>query len=113
MKITVVGTGYVGLVTGTCLAEVGNDVLCVDVDAAKIATPNAGGVPIHEPGLDQLISRNATAAAGSPPTPRGGPHGTLQFIAVGTPPGMTGRPICNTCWRRPARSGADDRQDRR
>jgi len=51
VKITITGTGYVGLVTGTCLAEVGNDVLCLDVDARKIALLNDGGVPIHEPGL--------------------------------------------------------------
>jgi len=88
MKITVIGTGYVGLVTGTCLAEVGNDVLCLDVDAAKIATLNAGGVPIHQPGLETLIQRNAasgrlrvTIAADAAVA-----HGTLQFIAVGTPP---------------------------
>jgi UDPglucose 6-dehydrogenase len=92
LKITVVGTGYVGLVTGTCLAEVGNNVLCVDVDAAKIATLNAGGVPIHEPGLDQLISRNATAGRLRFTTDADAAvaHGTLQFIAVGTPPGDDG-----------------------
>ncbi len=58
MKITMIGTGYVGLVTGTCLAEVGNDVLCLDVDAGKIDILNRGGVPIHEPGLETLIRRN-------------------------------------------------------
>ena len=55
MKITMIGTGYVGLVTGTCFAEVGNDVLCLDVDARKIATLEAGGVPIHEPGLEAMM----------------------------------------------------------
>ncbi len=88
MKITIIGTGYVGLVTGTCLAEVGNDVLCLDVDAAKIATLNAGGVPIHEPGLEPLIRRNAAAGRLRFTTDpdAGVAHGTLQFIAVGTPP---------------------------
>ena len=61
MKITVVGAGYVGLVSGACLADVGNDVLCLDVDAKKIATLNAGGLPIHEPGLDQVVPRNVAA----------------------------------------------------
>ena len=59
MKIAVIGTGYVGLVTGTCLAESGNDVTCVDVDPKKIATLRAGGVPIYEPGLEELVRRNA------------------------------------------------------
>ena len=88
MKITVIGTGYVGLVTGTCLAEVGNDVLCLDVDAEKIATLNAGGVPIHEPGLEPLIRRNAAAGRLQFTTDADAAvaHGTLQFIAVGTPP---------------------------
>ena len=61
MKITMIGTGYVGLVTGTCLAEVGNDVLCLDVDARKIDILNKGGVPIHEPGLEAMVRRNAAA----------------------------------------------------
>ncbi|MGE8358063.1 MAG: UDP-glucose 6-dehydrogenase, partial [Microvirgula sp.] len=61
MKVTVVGTGYVGLVSGTCLAEVGNDVLCLDVDAAKIRTLEQGGVPIFEPGLEEMIRRNVEA----------------------------------------------------
>ena len=61
MKITMIGTGYVGLVTGACFAEVGNDVLCLDVDQRKIDILNAGGVPIHEPGLDTVIARNVAA----------------------------------------------------
>ena len=61
MKITMIGSGYVGLVTGACLAEVGNDVLCLDVDARKIDTLNRGGVPIHEPGLHPMIERNREA----------------------------------------------------
>ncbi len=61
MKISVIGTGYVGLVTGTCLAEVGNEVLCLDLDASKIATLNSGGIPIHEPGLLEMVQRNVAA----------------------------------------------------
>ena len=61
MKITVVGAGYVGLVTGACLAEMGNHVVCLDIDAGKIEMLNRGQVPIHEPGLDSLIQRNAAA----------------------------------------------------
>jgi UDPglucose 6-dehydrogenase len=61
MKITVVGTGYVGLVSGACLAEMGNHVLCLDVDPRKIDMLNAGGIPIHEPGLEEIVQRNAEA----------------------------------------------------
>ncbi len=92
MKITMIGTGYVGLVTGTCLAEVGNDVLCLDVDARKIGVLNAGGVPIHEPGLEAMIRRNVAAGRLHFTTDVDAAvrHGTLQFIAVGTPPGEDG-----------------------
>ena len=84
MKITMIGAGYVGLVTGTCFAEVGNDVLCVDVDAAKIDVLNHGGVPIHEPGLAELIKRNVDAGrlAFSTDVAAGVAHGAMQFIAV-------------------------------
>ena len=61
MKITIIGTGYVGLVTGTCLAEMGNDVMCLDVDAAKIRTLEEGGMPIYEPGLLEMVQRNRSA----------------------------------------------------
>ena len=61
MKITVIGTGYVGLVSGTCLADVGNDVLCFDLDATKIRTLNAGGIPIYEPGLEAMVRKNEAA----------------------------------------------------
>ena len=61
MKVTVFGSGYVGLVTGACLAEVGNKVMCVDVDPAKIDLLNSGGVPIYEPGLTEMIRRNREA----------------------------------------------------
>jgi UDPglucose 6-dehydrogenase len=87
MKVTVIGSGYVGLVTAACLADLGNDVYCLDVDAAKVALLQGGGLPIHEPGLAEVVQRNvagerlrfgtdARAAAS---------HGKVQFIAVGTP----------------------------
>lgn len=92
MKITIIGTGYVGLVTGTCLAEVGNDVLCLDLDEKKIALLNAGGIPIHEPGLEDMVKRNAAAGRLRFTTnvAEGVAHGTIQFIAVGTPPDEDG-----------------------
>ena len=92
MKLTIVGTGYVGLVTGTCLAEVGNDVLCLDTNAEKIAILNAGGVPIYEPGLEQIIRKNVDAGRLRFTTDVAASvaHGTLQFIAVGTPPDEDG-----------------------
>ncbi len=92
MKITMIGTGYVGLVTGTCFAEVGNDVLCLDVDARKIAILNGGGVPIHEPGLEAMVRRNAAAGRLKFTTDVDASvaHGSLQFIAVGTPPDEDG-----------------------
>ena len=88
MKITMIGTGYVGLVTGTCLAEVGNDVLCLDVDRRKIDILVSGGVPIHEPGLQPMIARNVAAGRLKFTTDIDAAvaHGSLQFIAVGTPP---------------------------
>lgn len=58
MRVTVIGTGYVGLVTGTCLADMGNDVVCQDIDAAKIAKLERGEIPIYEPGLAELVSQN-------------------------------------------------------
>ncbi len=67
MRVTVIGTGYVGLVTGACLADVGNDVLCIDVDAAKIERLKRGEIPIHEPGLDTVVLR--TSAPGGSPSP--------------------------------------------
>ena len=87
MKITVIGTGYVGLVSGTCLAEVGNDVLCLDLDAEKIRVLNEGGIPIHEPGLLDLMRRNMAAGRlhFTTDVDDAVDHGTIQFIAVGTP----------------------------
>ncbi|MFN3984648.1 MAG: UDP-glucose dehydrogenase family protein [Rhodocyclaceae bacterium] len=92
MKITVVGTGYVGLVSGACLADVGNDVLCLDVDPRKIAMLEAGEIPIHEPGLDELVRRNVAAGRLSFTTDveRAARFGVAQFIAVGTPPDEDG-----------------------
>ncbi len=92
MRITVFGTGYVGLVQGAVLAEVGHDVLCVDVDAAKIEGLKAGRIPIYEPGLEDVVKKNhaegrlvftTDAAAGVA-------HGRILFIAVGTPPDEDG-----------------------
>jgi UDPglucose 6-dehydrogenase len=92
MRVTIFGSGYVGLVTGACLADTGNHVICVDVDAAKIERLNRGEVPIHEPGLDALIKRNAQAGRLEFTTDavKGVEHGLYQLIAVGTPPGEDG-----------------------
>ena len=92
MKISVIGSGYVGLVSGACLADVGNDVLCVDVDPNKIRILEEGGIPIHEPGLLELVRRNVEAGRLSFTTDveKGAHHGIVQFIAVGTPPDEDG-----------------------
>jgi UDPglucose 6-dehydrogenase len=92
MKITIVGSGYVGLVTGACMAEVGNNVLCLDVDASKIAILNSGGIPIHEPGLLEMVARNRAAGrlAFTTDVEKAVAHGEIQFIAVGTPPDEDG-----------------------
>ena len=92
MKITVVGTGYVGLVSGACLAEVGNHVLCLDLDPAKIATLEGGGIPIHEPGLLEMVRRNGAAGRlqFTGDIDRAVAFGPVQFIAVGTPPDEDG-----------------------
>ncbi|GMV30660.1 MAG: UDP-glucose 6-dehydrogenase [Rhodanobacteraceae bacterium] len=92
MNVTVFGTGYVGLVTGTCLAEMGNTVVCVDVDAEKIARLDRGQIPIYEPGLEELVIANHAAgrlAFTTDPAPAIA-HGDVIFIAVGTPPGEDG-----------------------
>ena len=92
MKLTIFGSGYVGLVTGACMAETGNQVVCVDIDQAKIDRLNAGDVPIYEPGLDSYIERNAKAGRLEFTTDveKGVKHGLFQFIAVGTPPDEDG-----------------------
>jgi UDPglucose 6-dehydrogenase len=92
MKVTIFGSGYVGLVTGACLAEVGNKVMCVDVDPAKIDLLNSGGIPIFEPGLTDMVARNREAGRLMFTTdPKAGVEfGQIQFIAVGTPPDEDG-----------------------
>ncbi len=92
MRVTIFGSGYVGLVTGACLADAGNHVMCVDVDTAKTERLKRGDVPIHEPGLEALIRRNAEAGRIEFTTDaaRGVEHGLFQVIAVGTPPGDDG-----------------------
>jgi UDPglucose 6-dehydrogenase len=92
MKVTVIGSGYVGLVTGACLSEMGNDVLCMDVDERKINMLKDGRVPIHEPGLQEMIRRNVEAGRLRFTTDAAASvhHGTIQFIGVGTPPDEDG-----------------------
>ena len=92
MRVTIFGSGYVGLVTGACLADAGNHVVCVDIDAGKIERLNRGEVPIHEPGLEALIKRNAEAGRIEFTTDaaKGVTHGLFQLIAVGTPPSEDG-----------------------
>ncbi len=92
MKITVIGSGYVGLVSGACLADLGNNVLCLDVDPKKIAVLQQGGVPIYEPGLDDVIKRNVAAGRlhFTTDVAESVAHGLVQMIAVGTPSGEDG-----------------------
>ena len=92
MKVTIYGSGYVGLVTGACLAQVGNDVLCVDVDERKINMLLNGEIPIHEPGLDKMVQTNIAAGRlkFTLSAAEGVAHGLFQFIAVGTPPDEDG-----------------------
>jgi UDPglucose 6-dehydrogenase len=88
VKVTIFGSGYVGLVTGACFADAGNQVLCIDNDATKVARLQQGEVPIHEPGLEQLVRRNCDKGRlrFSTDAVEGVRHGLFQFIAVGTPP---------------------------
>ncbi|VFR18431.1 UDP-glucose dehydrogenase [plant metagenome] len=92
MKITVIGTGYVGLVTGACLADMGNNVMCLDVDEAKVAMLREGRIPIYEPGLEELVQRNVEASRlqFTNDIEASVAFGDVQFIAVGTPPGEDG-----------------------
>jgi UDPglucose 6-dehydrogenase len=92
MNVTVIGTGYVGLVTGACLADAGNNILCLDVDGQKISRLNNGEIPIFEPGLEPIVRRNRSAGRlrFSTDVPESVAHGELQLIAVGTPPGEDG-----------------------
>jgi len=88
VKVTVFGSGYVGLVTGACFAEAGNQVVCVDIDAGKVARLEQGEIPIHEPGLDEIVRRNHAKGRlrFTTDAEEGIAHGLFQFIAVGTPP---------------------------
>lgn len=92
MKVTVFGSGYVGLVTGACLADAGNHVVCVDVDERKVALLNDGGVPIYEPGLEAIVaaSREAGRLSFTTDIAAGVDHGEVLFVAVGTPPDENG-----------------------
>ena len=92
MKVTIYGSGYVGLVTGTCLAEVGNDVLCVDIDPRKTEMLKRGEVPIFEPGLEAMVHKNTESGRlrFTTDAKEGVAHGLFQFIAVGTPPDEDG-----------------------
>jgi UDPglucose 6-dehydrogenase len=92
LKVTIIGSGYVGLVTGACLAEQGNNVFCLDLDPKKIEILNSGGVPIYEPGLKEMIERNRVAGRlqFSTDIAASVAHGEIQFIAVGTPPDEDG-----------------------
>src|SRR5688572_1243318 len=87
MRLCVVGTGYVGLVSGACFAEIGNDVICADIDRAKIDRLRAGEIPIFEPGLEELVSRNVAAGRMqfTPEVEKAVAQAEVIFIAVGTP----------------------------
>ena len=92
MRITIFGSGYVGLVTGACFANVGNQVVCVDIDQAKVDALNNGQIPIYEPGLDSYISQSLADGSLSFTTDAAAAvaHGAMIFIAVGTPPDEDG-----------------------
>ena len=92
MKITIIGSGYVGLVSGACFADLGNDVVCLDVDEKKIAQLRGGSIPIYEPGLQQMVTHNAAAGRlrFTTDVEEGVAHGAVQFIAVGTPSDQDG-----------------------
>ena len=92
MKLTVFGSGYVGLVTAACFADAGNHVVCVDIDSARIERLKGGEVPFYEPGLEAIVQRNFEAGrlVFTTDAVEGVNHGLFQFIAVGTPPGEDG-----------------------
>lgn len=101
MKLTIIGTGYVGLVSGACLAEVGNDVFCLDMDADKVAALQAGRIPLYEPGLTELVQRNLAAGRlrFSTDVAAAVAFGTLQIIAVGTPASASGEADVSQVWQ--------------
>lgn len=101
MKLTIIGTGYVGLVSGACLAEVGNDVFCLDLDADKVAALQAGRIPLYEPGLTELVLRNLAAGRlrFSTDVAAAVAFGTLQVIAVGTPASASGEADVSQVWQ--------------
>jgi len=101
MKIGVVGTGYVGLVTGTCFADSGNSVTCLDINADKIARLNRGEIPIYEPGLEELVVRNAAAGRLKFTTDTATAIGSadIVFLAVGTPPAADGSADLSALWK--------------
>ena len=92
LKVSIFGVGYVGLVTGACLAEAGHDVMCMDVDARKVERLREGHIPIHEPGLEPIVRRNLAEGRlhFTTSAEEAVAHGPLQFIAVGTPPDQDG-----------------------
>ena len=100
MRITVIGSGYVGLVAGTCFAETGNDVICVDNDEAKIAALKDGIIPIYEPGLEELVKRNVAEGrlTFSTDTDDAVKRSLICFIAVGTPPEDDGSSDLRAVW---------------
>ena len=106
MRIAVIGTGYVGLVVGACFAETGNDVMCVDKDAAKIRMLNRGKIPIYEPGLEELVRRNRAEKRLTFTTTLADAvrQSEVVFIAVGTPTGEDGSADLQHVLARPARS---------
>lgn len=111
LHIAIIGTGYVGLVTGACFAEMGNHVTCVDVDQSKIDNLKKGILPIYEPGLDPLVSTNHKNGLIHFTTDlsEAMKSSDIFFIAVGTPPRKTARPIFNTYWLSPEKSVSTSR----
>jgi len=101
MRIAVIGTGYVGLVTGACFAESGNEVTCVDIDREKIERLKKADVPIYEPGLSELVARNLEAERLEFTTDlaTAAPHARLVFLAVGTPPSDDGSADLSALWK--------------
>ena len=111
MNITVFGSGYVGLVTGACLADVGNQVMCMDVDQSKIDRLKQGIIPIYEPGLEEMIKDNMAAGRlhFTTDVKEAVDFGLFQFIAVGTPPDEDGSGFALCIGRREKRGRAHER----